>query len=269
MEKIFISEKRFAKQVILLLLFTLTFISSVIARRATDTVFYSEKNDKKSYIIKEVKMSKIPKYDSDFFVDLGYNRLDKRNLFTGAMHESAVDFPKLRNSASKSFSMYVMFGRRNNNGLLSIMSGLGIDWVNYKFSQDVTIRKIDDVMTQMPISSVLNNFSFMKKSKLTASYLHVPLLLKINFRSFFVAAGVTGGVNIGSHTKIVFNDTHGKKQTYKDYNVNVATFRYGYTVRAGFRHWSLYTNYYVSPLFAKDEGPQVYPFATGLSLNLW
>jgi hypothetical protein len=148
------------------------------------------------------------------------------------------------------------------------MSGLGIEWVNYKFSKQVTIKEIDDVATQVPIETVVNNFSYMKKSKLTGSYLETPLLLKLRFHRFFIAAGVTGGLNIGSHTKVVFVNINDKRQKYKDYDIHLATFRYGYTVRAGFRHLSLFTNYYVSPLFAKDEGPQVYPFTMGLSLRL-
>jgi hypothetical protein len=244
------------------------FSLTAIARDDSVTIAYSEKNGKKTYLVKDVKIFKNHKYYSDFFVDLGYNRLDKSNLFTGATHESATDFPKLRNSASKSFSMYAMFGRRSSR-FLSITSGLGIDWVNYKFSQPVTIINVDGVATSVPIESVLSTFSFMKKSKLTASYIQVPLLLKFNFHKFFIAAGVTGGVNIGNHTKIVFTDNRSKEQTYKGYDLSLATFRYGYVVRAGFQHFSLYTNYYVSPLFAKNEGPQVYPFVIGLSLKLW
>jgi hypothetical protein len=267
MKKIFISRKWSVKQMILLLL-ALTFSLSVIAGNESDTVFYSEKNGKKRFIVKDVKIFHGHKYYSDFYVDLGYNRLDKSNLFTGSTHESADGFPRLRNSSSASFSMYAMFGRKYTK-FFSIMSGLGIDWVNYRFNQNVTIRDIDGVATQVFIKDVLNTFEFMKKSKLTATYLQVPVLLKFDFRKFFVAAGVTGGVNTGSHTKIVFNDTNGKKQTYKGYDLNLATFRYGYALRAGFHSLSLYANYYVSPLFAKNEGPQVYPFVVGISLTVW
>jgi hypothetical protein len=188
-------------------------------------------------------------------------------MFTGNRHESAADFPKLRNSTSTSFSMYAMFGRKIS-GSFSIMSGLGIDWVNYRFSKDVTFREIDGIATQTPIASVIPTFSYMEKSKLTGSYLNVPLMLRIHFRRFFVAAGVTGGLNIGSHTKIVFTDIFANKHTYKDYDIHLATFRYGYSVRAGFRWFSMFANYYVSPLFSKNEGPQVYPFAMGISMRL-
>jgi hypothetical protein len=268
MKKIIIAKKQTVKCGVILLLACM-FSLCAVAGNGADTVFYKERKDKKYYIKNENRIFKKKEYYSDLLLDWGYNRLDSKNMFTGARHESASGFPDLRSSASQSFSMYAIFGRKFF-GSLSIMSGLGIDWVNYKFNQEVTIREIDGVATQVPIESVSNIFSYMKKSKLTGSYINVPLLLKIHIhRRFFIAAGVTGGVNIGSHTKVVFVDTNGKKQKYKDYNIDLATFRYGYTVRAGFRSLSMYTNYYVSPLFDKDKGPQVYPFVIGISLSLW
>jgi hypothetical protein len=249
------------------LLFVSTFSFSAIAGDETDTILYLEKKDTKHYFIKEGRVFKNRNYYSNIFLDLGYNRLDKSNMFTGAQHESAADFPKLQNSTSRSFAIYTIFGRKISSSL-SIMSGMGIDWVNYRFSKPVTIKEIDNVARQVSAESVFDNFSYMKKSKLTGSYIEVPLLLKFHFHKFFIAAGVAGGLNIGSHTKVVFVNTNGKKEKYKDYDIHLATFRYGYTVRAGFSHWSLFTRYYVSPLFAKGEGPIVYPFTMGLSLRL-
>jgi hypothetical protein len=237
-----------------------------MARNSSNAIIYKNKNCKKTYRVEEKVFNK-KNYFQDLFIDLGYNRLDKSNIFTGAEHRSAKDFPKLKNSTSTSFSIYSMFGRKISTSF-SIMSGLGFDWVNYRFSKSVTIKEIDGMAMAIPISSFIENFSHMKKSKLTGSYLNVPVLLKLKFRRFFVAAGVTGGVNLGSHTKIVYTGTTGKKDTYKDYNIHLATFRYGYSMRAGFRTFSLFANYYVSPLFARDEGPQVYPFTIGLSLKL-
>jgi hypothetical protein len=209
------------------------------------------------------------KHYTEMYLDLGGNQLDKSNLFTGKEHETASGFPKLNYSKSISFAMYAMYGRRFSK-TFSIMSGLGMEWVNYRFSKDVTIREIDDFATQVPIESIFDNFSNMRKSKLAGTYLTVPLMLRINFsRSFFVAAGVSGGFNINTHTKIIFDDVSGDKHKYKDYNVHMNPFKYGYVLRAGFDWISLFANYSASPLFSKNEGPQVYPFTVGLSLKTW
>jgi hypothetical protein len=265
MKKIFISGKRSVRQTILLLL-AWTFSLPAIARNETDTVVYREKDVFNQYWVKETRFILAKKYYTTMFLDFGTDMVDRRNMFTGSMHESAGDFPKLRNSGVSSFSIYLMCGKQNS-GFLSVMSGIGIEWVNYRFRQDVTIKDINDVMTQIPVSSMFNTFSYMKKSKLMAPYFQIPLLLKLDFHKFFVAAGVTGGVNMFSRTKIVFVDTRGRKQTYKGYDVDLATLRYGYTVRAGYGIFAVYVHYHVSPLFSKGEGPQVYPFATGVSLK--
>jgi hypothetical protein len=237
--------------------------------KESDTVVY--KNDEKTFVIKqfyteENRMIKKGDFFGDFFIDLGANRLGKSNMFTGYRHESAEDFPKLNYNKSVSFSMTCMVGWRFTRSL-SILSGLGIDWVNYRFSQDVTIKEIDGVATKVPISDVINSFSHADKSKLTAAYLNVPLLMQFSFHNFFISAGINAGVNIGSHTKIVFNNDRGRKDKYKNYDVHPSIFRYGYTVRAGCKNFSLFAHYYTTPLFARNEGPQVYPFAVGISFS--
>ncbi|MDR2287362.1 MAG: PorT family protein [Prevotellaceae bacterium] len=265
MKKIFISGKKSVRQTILLLL-AWTFSLSAIARNENDTVFYREKDIVKYYAVQETRIILGQKCYVSMFLDFGADMLDKRNMFTGSMHASAGDFPKLRNSGISSFSIYSMVEKRSS-GFFSIMSGIGIEWANYRFSHDVTIKDIDGVATQVPVSSIFNTFSYMKKSKLAATYVQIPLLLKLDFRRFFVAAGVTGGINLNSRTKVVFVDTRGRKQTYKSYDVNLAPFKYGYTVRAGYGLLAIYAHYYVSPLFSKGEGPKVYPFVTGVSLK--
>lgn len=251
------------------LVYMSAFSLSAVAGGENDTIIYRDNDNDKQYniTIRTVKKFKYNKYYSAFVLDFGYNRFDDRNMFTGERHQSAANFPKLRNSKSTSFAMYAMFGRKIFK-TLSIASGLGVKWENYRFSKAVTIKEIDDIAMSMPIESVLHNFSYMKKSKLADSYLEVPLLLKLHLNRFSVSAGVTGGLNIGSHTKVVFIDKNSRKQTYNDYNIHLPTFRYGYTARAGFRYVSIFANYYPCPLFAKDMGPQVYPFTIGVSLSL-
>jgi hypothetical protein len=150
MKKIFILRKWAVRQMILLLL-ALVFSIPIIAGNEKDTIFYKEKGVLKPYVVKETRFILAKKFYTNLFLDYGISKLDKHNLFTGATHESAGDFPKLRRN-SNSFSFYVMFGMRNS-GFLSIMSGMGMDWVNYRFSQDVILKDIDGVATQVPQNS--------------------------------------------------------------------------------------------------------------------
>jgi hypothetical protein len=267
MKRIKVIKKTAFKHAILLM-FVLMFSLPAAAGDKTDTVIIGNNTKKqRSVSFKEIKINGRRKYYPTVFLDFGYDRLGKTNMFTGSSHESAADFPRLRNSASKSFAIYSMC-RRKLAGPLSMMTGMGVDWTNYRFSHDVTIKEINGVVMQTPLRSVINNYESMKQSKYMLFYFHIPLFLRIDQHKFFFAAGVTGGLNMGSNTKVVFTDANGKKHKYKDYDINPATFRYGYALRAGFRCISVFANYYVSPLFAGGEGPQVYPFTVGISLKL-
>jgi hypothetical protein len=267
------------------MLFICGFSLSVSAQKSqeSDTLVYYLKvrENKKVKVVEKSKDYRLfvfgkKQYYSFLTFDIGTNRLDDSNFFTGSEHESAWDFPGLIESKSRAFAITAMCGRRIVNNF-SIVSGMGIEWANYRFNKDITIREIDGVVTQIPAASVLGEISYMKKSKLTGTYLNIPLLLRLDFKAFkaplanrfFIAAGVIGGFNFNSHTKMVFTDTFGKKQKYKDYDIDLATFKYGYTIRAGFDFIDVYVNYFVSPLFEKNKGPQVYPFSIGVSFSLF
>jgi len=202
----------------------------------------------------------------DFFVDLGGNRAGKQNMFNGNEDISAADFPKQRGT---SFAMYSMFGHRFTRNF-SITSGLGFDWANYKFGRSMTIiEDANEVTGKIPISDILD-YNSVKKSKLTTSYLNVPILLRFDFHNrFFVAAGITGGINVGSHTKIKYKNVNDVTRRYKDRDTHMAPFRFGYTARAGFHGVSVFANYTTTSLFSKNEGPQVYPYSMGISFRMY
>jgi hypothetical protein len=262
-----ITLKTLSIQHLLLLFVAGIFCIPLSAINSNDTIFYHDKNGKKTYWTRDSKIGRNKKHYYDLYLDFGHNQVDHRNLFTGREHTSAADFPDLNYARSRSFAMYAMYGMKFTRSL-SLMSGLGIEWHNYRFTNNMTIREIDGMVTQTPIAAVVGDFSKVKRTKFTTTYLNVPLMLRLHFNRFFVAAGVFGGYNIGSHTKIVFNDANGSKHKHKDYNMRTATFEYGYTVRAGWRCIALFTHYYLNPLFDKDKGPQVYPFTIGVSLKL-
>lgn len=247
-----------------IIVFILASIVSLPMMAQNETV-----QDEIVYVQKTKYIHKPKRFFSELYTDLGFNRLDKSNLFNGNEDISANAFPKLRNNKSKSFAIYYMAGRRFGNSGLSIVSGLGFDWVNYKFSGNMTIAERNDVAVMLPVEDLFPGYQSVRKSKLTASYINIPVLLKMQFRGFFISAGVTGGLNIGSHTKIRYTDHFGNNHKYKDHDIHLATFRYGFMARAGFEYWSIFATYTMSPLFAKNEGPQLYPFSMGISLRLY
>jgi hypothetical protein len=147
---------------------------------------------------------------------------------------------------------------------IGLVTGMGFSMNNYRFDKDLTLVKGDDRIIPLRFGEEQK----VEKSKLTASYLTVPLLLEfqipVNGRSnrLFISGGVIGGINLGSHTKVKYDDSKEKDRG----NFNINPFKCSATVRAGFNDLSLYASYGLTPLFKNDKGPELFPFSIGISL---
>ena len=164
-------------------------------------------------------------------------------------------------------NLYQMsFGLVGNR--FGLVSGIGIEFNNYKFDGNNSIEKVDGIIQEKSLADLS-----LDKSKLTTSFLTVPLLLEVQIgpekrsKRIYISGGVIGGLKLGSHTKYVYRD-EGKKEKVKsknDYNIN--PLRYGFTLRVGYRNASIYSVYYPISFYEKDKGPELYPFNIGLALG--
>jgi hypothetical protein len=149
-----------------------------------------------------------------------------------------------------------------------LVTGLGFECNNYQFDGDNSIEEVGGVIQELDLTDYSLN-----RSKLTTTYLNVPLLLEVQIggekrsKRMYISGGVIGGLKIGSHTKYVYRE-EGRKEKLKnrdDFNIN--PLRYGLTVRAGFHQAKIYAVYYPVSFFEKDKGPELYPFNIGLSFG--
>ncbi len=153
---------------------------------------------------------------------------------------------------------------------IGLVTGMGLEFNNYHFSKPISLMVNDNGMTVVDSSYINNNYD-VQKSKLSTTHLTIPLLLEFQIPTgdhghrIFISGGVIGGLRIGAHTKVVY-DNDGKKKDKNRDDFNLSTFRYGFTARIGYRGLKLFANYYPVALFEKDKGPEVYPFAVGLVL---
>jgi hypothetical protein len=147
-----------------------------------------------------------------------------------------------------------------------LVTGLGLEFNGYHFDGDNNIQELDgNVVTKDDYPSSLS------KSKLKTTFLRMPLLIELQLlnakrsKRIYISGGVIGGLKLGSHSKVIYK-VEGNKQKDKirdDFNIN--PLRYGLTARIGYRALNLYGNYYLTPFFEKDNGPELYPFSIGLS----
>lgn len=189
--------------------------------------------------------------------ELGFNGFYDTNYFGGD------DFMEL--DQPKSVEVNINFWEYNialKEDRIGLVTGMGWTMNNYRFDNPVTIDKVDGVIVPQPIDP--EGFD---KSKLTVSYLTVPLLLEfqipVNFgeNHLFVSGGVIGALNLGSHTKI--KTDHTKSKDHGSFNIN--PFKYSFAVRAGLKDISLFATYGMEPLFKDDKGPELFPFTVGIS----
>ena len=241
------------------------------------TVKIIDENDETKILVKKNK-------DSDWEF---WNEDDARfqgswsGFSMGLSNYMNKDFSLSRNSTDefmdlntgKSWNMNLNFAQYSINLInnkFGLVTGLGLEWNYYRFDNNNTIQKDADgvIITD---TTTYAGFSI-DKSKLSTTYATVPLLLEWHSssnqdRGVVIAAGVIGGVKLGSNTKIVYKENGDTNKDKKRDDYNLSPFKYGITARIGVGDWLVYGTYYLTSLFEKDKGPELYPFSIGIALS--
>jgi len=149
-----------------------------------------------------------------------------------------------------------------------IVTGLGFNFNNYRFDGNNSVA-VDDGGIITPVYPT-NGINY-EKSKLATVYAILPVMFEVqipvsHYNTINLGAGVIGAVKLGSHTKVVyFDDGRQKDKNRSDFSLNVL--RYGVTARAGYEMVQVYSTFYLSPMFEKGKGPELYPFEVGIALT--
>jgi hypothetical protein len=172
---------------------------------------------------------------------------------------------------NKSFEISLNFlrysiGLQKDKRNVGLVTGLGLTFNDYRFSNPYTIEN-DNGM----VKPVLLEKATLSKTKLSTSYLTVPLMLEFQIpvngreKKLYISGGVIGGLKVGSHTKI--KQDGDKRKSRDDFNIN--PFRYGATARVGYKGINLFGTWYLSKFFKDNRGPDLTPFTIGIGLMNW
>lgn len=205
---------------------------------------------------------------SYFNMDLGFNALLENNSFT----LSAKNAPLLEMDRGKSgnFSLYLVSSKVSlYKNYINFIYRIGFDYNNYRFTNDT--MKLAPKMNYVTGITDYDNSKPVKftKNKLVSNYLTVPLMLQVQSNptkkngGFHLSGGVELGYLIGSHTKQILENGDTRKN-YDDFNLQ--PFRYGWVGRVGYKGFSVYTKYYATTTFAKNEGPKLNTISFGIEL---
>jgi hypothetical protein len=152
---------------------------------------------------------------------------------------------------------------------LGITTGLGLNWRNYHLDMNKHLIEEQDVVIvkDAPVD-IRYNYSRLRVFSLT-----VPVLLEFqhNFgtkHTFFVSAGVVGGVNTSSSYRIKYTEPDGDKENrVESKGLNVAPITLDYLAQIGYGTWSVFAKYSPFDLFQSQKGPKVQAVSLGATLN--
>ena len=213
-----------------------------------DTTVVIKKKPESHWAGIELGINMFMNKDSEFDVPSGYEFLELNEAKSVAVNINFID---------KELSIV-------NNKLL-LVTGLGMTFNNYRFRNNITL-----LADTNRVAATYDTISY-EKSKLAITYLTVPLLLEFTDgkakKSFHVAAGIIGGLRIGSHTKQKYQSgSKTVKPKVRD-DFNLSPIRYDATVRFGWGSLALFGTYTLNGLFKDKRGPEIHPFTAGIGLT--
>jgi hypothetical protein len=195
----------------------------------------------------------------------------------------------------KSIAVNLNFFEQNiplsKNQKWGIVTGLGLGFNNYRFLRPTRLS-----MDSSSLIGYLDEDISIRKSKLTAMYLSLPVLFEFQTapiyhkNGFHINAGVVISARLSSHTKKYydelnseFNVTQYNPETGKYEVVYTATspndpkehyygdwflqpFKFEATARIGWNFLNFWATYSLNTMFREGKGPELYPWSAGISL---
>lgn len=182
----------------------------------------------------------------------GYEKMDLN-------HSKSVNVVLNITSVSQPISKYV-----------GLTAGLGTEWHNYRFDDKVTLVKKDGRVNVVDLNEIPEyTGKSIRKTKLTDWWLNVPVAIEFNGgrdRSMYASFGVVGSLLLNSHTKVVVDDNGKKKdKVWNSFYLN--PFRASLMAKLGYHDFGVYATYSLTQMFQDGKGPELYPFAAGVTFN--
>lgn len=183
-------------------------------------------------------------------------------------------FMDLRIWRSFSYQINVLqksIGLQRYRNTIGLVTGIGMVFDDYRLAPSVTIEPDENGVIQ----PVYPTYEEMKKSKVSTSFIRVPLLIEVQIPThhyqhrLWISAGAIAGYRIGGHSKVKYHH-YGKSDKLKSKeNLGLNDFRYSFTARLGYGRIKLIAEYSPVTFFKSEIGPELYPFTVGLGIVTW
>lgn len=202
-----------------------------------------------------------------WIVDLGFANYDDKTNYLDAQTSAFApqmnkDDLKLRTGKSVNVNIWPFMQRLNLvKRVINLKYGIGVELNNYHFD-DNTVQFLQDP------TMVVKNAAWkdVKKNKLAADYLTVPLLLNINFtpgrsRGFGFSGGISGGYLYSARQKIKMGGD--KDKSHDDFDLR--KWKVSYLGELSLGPVRLYGSYANRSMF--EKGLDLTPYNFGLRIS--
>jgi hypothetical protein len=158
---------------------------------------------------------------------------------------------------------------QKGNRRFVLSPGLEVQWYNFMFRNQVVLQKEGSSNSFNKGADV--GFPNIEKSKLTASYLNIPVNFEIQniIKDVKIGASFYGGYLLDAYTKVKYTKADGEetKDRYRQGNYNVNSFQYGFKGYINIEGVELFYRQNLTQLFKGDPiSPELTPVAIGITL---
>jgi len=226
---------------------------------------YDKDNDDYDHDFGKCDSMKMKKKEGRFFMDFGVNGYMTKDYDISLPDEQEMMEVNYARSFNFGFT-FMHHGAHIVKDRLYVTSGLGANWNNYFFKNNVNVSTSND-STMFSHDSVIDY----DKYKLSAVYLQVPIIIGARIGNvdnpFGIQAGVIGSYKVGSWVKQKYSvdDARYKGRIRDDYNIN--PFQLDAIARLSVGGMGIYARYSLTTLFENNKAPELYPFSVGITLG--
>ncbi len=173
----------------------------------------------------------------------------------------------------RGFGAFLCYDFPISKSNFSFAAGIGISNSNIYFDNQLAILNSNSSSIRFQNVDTATGQDLYKKSKLSTTYLEAPFELRFfankenRNRGFKAAIGMHVGLLVGAHSKnknTVSGPSVVEKVNSKRY---MQTWKFAPTARIGWGNFSVFGSYNLSPTFNNGEGPEVFPYAVGITIT--
>jgi len=267
-----------------------------VEKKGNDSlIIHIKKHDFSNFSMKDCPFDrKKGKYNGHWAgIDLGWNGYVNKDF--NMTFPANQQYLNLKSSRSMTVNLNpIEFNLNLINNKFGLTSGLGFSLNNYYFSDSYMLIPDSSTLVAYKVVDQNGTPAPMRVNKLFVSWITVPIIFefqtnnRIRLNSFHISLGVIGGIRLQSYTlqeykngtdmTYYLQDQSGKTvasvyiddryvRQHSQFHLN--PFKLDATMRVGWSFLNLWTTYSISPMFQKNQGPELYPWTIGITLLGW